>query len=419
MEVGKYLAPFRCPKTSIDFKGETSYEVITFSPSNAKAGDVLYVDFPKLKDQLVIPGTFSLTFDLKIELDPATPGKEVKNYPVNNLASNILSRICIKIGSETVFDLDYSYLYNTYKDLWLSSECRNNLVFEGIQDEQLRKMRADLKAELEAAKLTNIQMRNTFGKRYRLPINFEMISNHMPLSGELFDSKLTFELTLSSEKYVLNYETSGIFQMHNICLEFETIKYAPLYRSVETELIEGSAFLYDHVHHYKREEISKSATLVNLEITGLNRKSLKGILLIFEDEFEAGKRDSEHFVNPAIKDVKYTIDDLPNKYYSQGYSEQYQWREISKHFLREDQKLDHNSFMNLVSYYSAHKFALWTDLRSTEDNNLHGSGKYHKDKIHMEIKKNAGGTGKHIMHVFIISDARIIIRNKKLLSCDK
>ena len=87
--------------------------------------------------------------------------------------------------------------------------------------------------------------------------------------------------------------------------------------------------------------------------------------------------------------------------------------------MNEDQKIHQNSFMNLINYYSAHKFALWTDLRATEDNTLHGSGKLHKDKIHMEITKNNHGTGKYIMHVFVISDARIIIKNKRLLNCEK
>jgi hypothetical protein len=32
--------------------------------------------------------------------------------------------------------------------------------------------------------------------------------------------------------------------------------------------------------------------------------------------------------------------------------------------------------MDLPTYYAAtHKFALWVDLRSIEDNNLHGTGK--------------------------------------------
>jgi hypothetical protein len=318
-----------------------------------------------------------------------------------------------------VFDLDYCNLYNTYKDLWRSEDKRNNMVFEGIQELELRKIRTDLNAKIENMKLTNLQIRNTFGKRYKIPLNFEMITEHMPLSGDLLDSKLTFELTIAEIKYALNYAGGAGFHLNNICLEFETVTYAPLYKSVENELVAGTAFLYDHVHHYMREEIKKDLTLINLEITGLNRKSLKGVLLLFEDAFEAGSRDSEHFANPTIKDVKYTLDDLPNKYYSLGYGEKYQWREISKYFMSENLKYNENSFMNLIKYYSAHKFALWTDLRASQDNTLHGSGKMHKGKIHMEITKNNHGTGKYIMHVFVVSDARIIIKDKRLQSCDK
>jgi len=75
--------------------------------------------------------------------------------------------------------------------------------------------------------------------------------------------------------------------------------------------------------------------------------------------------------------------------------------------------------MSLIKYYSSNKYGLWTDLRATQDNQLHGSGKLHKGKIHMEITKKNHGVGKYIMHVYIISDARIIIKDKKLLSCDK
>ena len=180
----------------------------------------------------------------------------------------------------------------------------------------------------------------------------------------------------------------------------------------------GSQFLYDHIHHYRREEIKKDATFINVEIQGLDRKSLKGILLIFENEFTEGERDSEMFMNPTIKSIKYTIDGLPNKKYSNGYREVDQWREISKHFLREDLKSSQSSNMNLAYYHSAHKFALWTDLRSTEDNSLHGSGKQHEAKnvIKMEITKNDHGSGKYIMHTYVVSDARIIIKDKKLAS---
>ena len=104
--------------------------------------------------------------------------------------------------------------------------------------------------------------------------------------------------------------------MKNICLEFETIKDLTLYNEIERDLITGTQFLYDHVHHYRREEVGKDQTFLNVEIKALDQKSLKGILLLFEDEFEPGQRDSEKFANPYITDTKYTIDSLPNKLYS-------------------------------------------------------------------------------------------------------
>jgi len=78
---------------------------------------------------LLIPGTLALTLDLDIVLDPAEPRSSVNTYPVNYLAANIISKIVIKANSKK---MDYAHLYNTYRDLWLTEEKRNNSVFEGI-----------------------------------------------------------------------------------------------------------------------------------------------------------------------------------------------------------------------------------------------------------------------------------------------
>ena len=145
MERGKYLAPYRCLKTSVKFKGEKTKHRTTFSPPTAKPGDTLYINFPSVKDELIIPNTFSLSFDLEIVLDPSEPGTEVKTYPVNNLAANIFCDFKVKIGSEYIYELNNAYLYNTYKDLWLTKYERKNRVINGLQDVNLRKLQSDLK----------------------------------------------------------------------------------------------------------------------------------------------------------------------------------------------------------------------------------------------------------------------------------
>ena len=421
MERGSYLAPYRSLKSSVKFKGETTNHVTTFSPPTAKPGDTLYINFPSLTEELIIPSSFGLSFDLDIVLDPSEPGTEVKTYPVNNLAANIISDFKVKVGSQYIFELNYAYLYNTYKDLWLTKYERRNKVINGLQDINLRKLRSDLKTRFVPS-LPYMALQKVYGKRYVMPINFEMITDHMPLSGCLLDSHITFELKINSVKNVLNYtnaETAN-FELKNICLEFDTIKDLTLYREIERDLITGTQFLYDHVHHYAQQEIGKDKSFLNVEIQGVDRKSLKGILLLFEDGFEPGQRDSEKFSNPFITNVKYTIDGLPNKHYSNGLKEANQWPEICKHFILEEFKQSQDINMDLDLYHTGNKFAFWTDLRSTEDNTLHGTGKLQESKnvIKMEITKTVLTSGKFLMHIFVVSDARIIIKDKKLVSFD-
>ena len=420
MERGDYLAPYRCLKSSAKFKGETTNYVTNFSPATAKPGDTLYVDFPTIKDELVVPNTLALTFDMEVVLDPSTPGPTVRTCPVNNLAANIISDFKVKVGSQYIFELNYSYLYNTYEDLWLTGYERTNKVYNGIQDVASRQLRTDLRTTLEPQKFFTKYIARMYGKRYKLPIDFEVVTNHMPLSGALIDTTLTFEFKVNSRDLVLNFNDEGTanFEMKNICLEFETIRDVILYKEIERELIGGTQFLFDHVHHYKKEEIKKEATFLNIEIQGLDRKSLKGVLLIFEEDFDEGERDSEKFMNPDITSVKYTIDGLPNKRYSNGFQRWNHWDEICKHFMRQDLKSSQLCYMDIGMYYAASKYALWTDLRSTEDNQLHGTGKVHDSKnvIKMEITKENQGIGKYIMHIYVVSDARIIIKDKKLTS---
>src|SRR5215469_11775667 len=178
MERGDYLGPSRCLKNSVKFKGETTNYVTNFSPSTAKPGDTIYVDFPSIKDELIVPNTFALTFDMEVVLDPSTPGNDVKTFPVSNLAANIISDFKVKVGSQYIFELNDSYLYNTYKDLWLTGYERSNMVYNGIQDAVSRKIRTDLNSSLEPQKMFTKYAKRIYGKRYKIPLNFEMLTNH-------------------------------------------------------------------------------------------------------------------------------------------------------------------------------------------------------------------------------------------------
>ena len=88
----------------------------------------------------------------------------------------------------------------------------------------------------------------------------------------------------------------------------------------------------------------------------------------------AGDRDSEKFVNPDIKSVQINIDGVPNMLYSKGMLPTDQWESIKQRFPRSLE-----SEVTETKFYIEDKFALWVDLRSHADNEIHGSGLALKD----------------------------------------
>jgi len=418
MERGNYISPYRSKKNSVYFKGERTRHVITHNPASVKPGEILSVEIPRLENALIVPGTLDLTFDMVLKATLDEDGNALPTFPVNNLAANIVSRYVVKIGSEIIYDLNYSYIYNTYRDLWLSNECRDNSISRGIQNLNFRRTRTNLTTDMQLHQEDEV-LRNIFKNRYILPLDFELLSDHMPLSSGMH---VVFELTINKKENVLNYienNTDADFTMENIRLEYETIEDELLRREIDSALTSGTSYLFDHVHHYKRDIVQKDFDRIFAEIGGIERKSLKGILMIFEDDFPVGRRNSENFPNPGIENVNLTIDSLPNKLFSCGYKAENQWNEICRHFMAEDYKPNQNTYICLKSYYNDH-FAVWIDLRCTEDNVLHGTGKIQKaaNKIMSEMKKRRESSGRYFMHIFIVSDARVIIKDNKLFSFD-
>jgi len=134
--------------------------------------------------------------------------------------------------------------------------------------------------------------------------------------------------------------------MSNIRLEFETVKNENLLREITHGLTVGVSYLFDHVHHYKKYKAKKKDELINVDIGGIARRSLKGIglLLIFEHDFVHGRRNADRFVNPRIKKIELTINDHANAVYKTSYKEENQWSEICRHFMSEDSKLCENTY---------------------------------------------------------------------------
>lgn len=60
---------------------------------------------------------------------------------------------------------------------------------------------------------------------------------------------------------------------------------------------------------------------------------------------------------------------------------------------------------------------MFIDLRSTKDNDLHGSGlslENTKDGVQLTLTRKAGGSGNIKCHIFIVGDAQVTFVRKRL-----
>ena len=111
-------------------------------------------------------------------------------------------------------------------------------------------------------------------------------------------------------------------------------------------------------------------------------KSLKGILVLFEEE-KPYTRDTSKFYNPKIQKVSAIVEGKPNQLYAQGMRSFEQYDEICKYFAegvqRDNNVNDVQKHLQLhnvsVGEYLVKKYALWLDFRMIDENELHGTGR--------------------------------------------
>ena len=153
-------------------------------------------------------------------------------------------------------------------------------------------------------------------------------------------------------------------------------------------------------------------------------KSLKGILVLFEEEGSYA-RDTGKFYNPKIQKVSVIIEGKPNQLYAQGMRSFEQYDEICKYFTEGKQKDNNEVQKHLqlhnvnVGEYLTDKYALWLDFRMIDKNSLHGTGRKIENAsegITLQIEKKAETAGALNVYIYLIMDAQLNIQNGAFVS---
>ena len=188
---------------------------------------------------------------------------------------------------------------------------------------------------------------------------------------------------------------------------------------------QSMALLHDRILRHRQLAVNKSDTTWNWSFN-MPCKSLKGILVLFEEE-KSYTRDMSKFYNTKIQKVSVTVEGKPNQLYSQGMRSFEQYDEICKYFAEGSQKDNntnkvqkHVQLHNVsVGGYLTDRYALWIDFRMTDENELHGTGKRIENAsegITLQIEKKGEIAGALNAYIYLIMDAQLNIENGAYVS---
>ena len=144
---------------------------------------------------------------------------------VQNVSRALVSKMTVKFGGTTLEEtVDYD-VYKTFQDLFLPGEKRDNMVPEGIQSEDLSKIRSgagDAKTSgVDAEKTLN----SIYGKKYRINLDHQILTDHGIFYPQALYNDLVFEVTLAPESQVVKGSdpTKLKYKLTNIQLEYDMI----------------------------------------------------------------------------------------------------------------------------------------------------------------------------------------------------
>ena len=327
-------------------------------------------------------------------------------------------------------------MFVCYQDLWKTKSEKRNAIRQGIIStdgctENCIKLRTNAGDNDKSTSNTQDKaIADAYRNKFIIPLDFEMLDSAAPYYQAGLKNRLCYEITFNYYKRVTKSGVSSPkvpdakYKITDISLEYEIVTQPNLARSIRSEY-QHMALLYDRILRHRKIIVNKSDTVWNWAFN-MPCKSLKGILVLFEEE-KSYTRGTSKFYNSKIQKVSVIVEGKPNQLYAQGmrYFEQYD--EICKYFTEGKQR-DNNTneiqkhlklYDVSLGEYLVNKYALWLDFRTTDENELHGTGRRIENAsegITLQIEKKEESAGALNAYIYLIMDAQLNIQNGAYVS---
>ena len=244
MAVQANLRPTRNEKSLGALKAERAVKRITFDRTEVNPEETLYVSVPKLNEnEVIVPG--SLALRLNIDLN----GGHANNFLVDNVSRALVDKLTVKYAGEVLQDTVGFDIYKIYQDLFLSKEERDNMLLDGIQSEDLNKIRSNAGDKKTSGITAENKLSQIYGTKYRIRLDHQILTDHGAFYPQALFNDLVFELKLSpASQVVRGSDPSKLkYKLTNIQLEYEMIRSNTLADEARSVYSSRKEFAYDHI----------------------------------------------------------------------------------------------------------------------------------------------------------------------------
>ena len=318
---------------------------------------------------------------------------------------------------------DYD-IFTCYRDQWKTKSQKRNAIRQGIiSTDGCTPSCINLRINAANKDATNNQdkaIADAYRNKFIIPLDFEMLDSAAPYYQAGLGNRLCYKITFNDYNRVTKSSVSSPkvpdakYKITDISLEYEIVSQPDLARDIRSEY-QSMALLYDRILRHKQIPVNKKDTMWNWSFN-TPCKSLKGILILFEEE-KSYIRNTSKFYNPKIQKVSVTVEGKPNQLYAQGMRSFEQYDEICKYFIEgRDNDVQKQLELHDVSLgeYLTDWYALWLDFRMIDENSLHGTGRRIENAsegITLQIEKKAATAGALNAYIYLIMDAQLNIQN--------
>ena len=158
---------------------------------------------------------------------------------------------------------------------------------------------------------------DVYRNKFIIPLDSEMLDSAAPYYQSGLRNRLCYELTFNDYNRVTKSGVSSPkvpdakYKITNISLEYEIATPPDLARSIRPEY-QHMALLYDRVVRHRKIIVNKKDTVWNWAFN-TPCKSLKGILVLFEEE-GSYTQDKSKFYKPKIQNVSVIVEAIQINY---------------------------------------------------------------------------------------------------------